>query len=120
MVQPPGDGKAEAERQQHAGDPHAQSHPPVVGEQADVDLEADEEEEQEEAEVGDIVEDGHGGRREDLILEVRDPRQDGRAQENAADDLGDDPGLADERQRVVQQAAEDYNDTSLKGGFTRE
>jgi hypothetical protein len=75
MVEAVGDGKAQAEGQDHAGQAHAQGCFPVLGEQTDVDLQGvrpkakaggrvshlqgDQEQEDEQAQVGYIVEDGH-------------------------------------------------------------
>lgn len=113
LVQAPGDGVAEAEGQGHARERHADGGPPVVAEHAQIDLEAGQEEEDDEAEIGNVGQDGHAVGGEDVGLEAGDAHHDGRAEQDAADDLGDDTRLAEVAERVVQQAAEDDDDGRL-------
>ncbi len=113
IVQTPRDGTSQPKGQRHAEDAHTGGHLPVADEEAQVDLEADEEEEEDESDVGDESEVGHGSGREDGVRESGNAAHDGRAQQDAAHDLGDDSRLAQSGQRVVEQTAEDDDDAGL-------
>lgn len=105
VVYAPCDGVPQAKGQDKTTQADAQGNAPIGGEQADVDFESDEEKKQDEAEVGDVVEHGKRIGGEDVFFKVRDARQHGRTQQNAADDLGDDARLAQAGQRIVEQTA---------------
>lgn len=113
MIETPCDGAAQAEGQDHACEADGQGDAPVAGEKADVDLEGDQEEEDDQAEVGDVVEDGHGVCGKDVVLEARDSHHDRGSQQDAANDLRNDAGLAKVGQRVVEEAAEEDDDHGL-------
>jgi len=76
VIQAPGNRTAQAKRQQHASESHAQRHSPVRHEELDVDLQADEEEEQHQAEIGDEVEFGIAAAGK-MRSEARDAHHDG-------------------------------------------
>ena len=113
MEQAIGDGTAQPKGQGHAGGADTQGDPPVAQQQAEVDLESDQEEEQDQPQVGDIGQVGNGLLGEDVLGEARNAAQGGGAEQNAADNLRDHAGLPDPRERVVQDAAEDDDDSGL-------
>ena len=102
MIEAVGDGKAQAKGHQHTSNPYARGYAPVGGKHANVHLESDDEEVEQEAKVRHIVKHGHGILGEYLLLEIGDPCEDRRTQEDTANDLGNDPGLSDKGERVVQ------------------
>ena len=114
VIQAPGNRTAQAKRQHHAGEPHAQRHPPVRHEELDVDLQADEEEEQHKAEIGDEVEVRHCGGGEDGVLKARDAHHDGGSEDNSPEDFSDDAGLAQLGEGPVEEATEDHDDSCLR------
>lgn len=113
VIEAPGDSDTETEGDNHAGEAHTKGNAPVAAEHASINFEADEEQEKEQAEVCNVGEDGHRGGGEDVLLEAGDAHHDRGAQDDAADDLCDDTGLAEPRERVVQEAAEDDDDACL-------
>ena len=67
----------------------------IISHRTRVDLESDQEQEEHQPHIGREGEDGDALGREDAIREVRDVAHDRRAEEDAADDLRDNPRLAE-------------------------
>lgn len=83
----------------------------------DIGLQAHEEEEQYQTQVGDDIEVGDTGSREDSFGESGNMAHNRGTQNNAADDLGDDSRLADLGERPVDEATEDDDDDSLNDKY---
>lgn len=115
MVQTPSNRAAESKRQRHARHAYADGEFPVADEVPQVDFQADEEEEQHEAEICDEGEIGDGGGGEDGVGEAWDATHYGGAEQDAADDFGDDAGLAEEGEGVVEYTTEDEDDGCWMG-----
>ena len=113
VVQAPGQGAAQSEGQGQAGKGDGRGDPPVANEEAHVGLEADEEEVEHEAEVGDEGQVGQGVLGEDGVAEVGDAAHDRGAEDDAANDLCDDAGLADLLEGPVKKVAEDEDEAGL-------
>jgi hypothetical protein len=102
VVQAPGEGDPEAERERHAGEPDDDGGLDVFGKQPDIQLEGDEKEKHNEAERRNVVEHGHRLGGKDVGLEARDAHHDRRAEYDAANDLGDDARLLEQAQGVCK------------------
>lgn len=113
VVQAPRDSATQAKRQGEARKGNSGRDAPVAEEETHVRLEADHEEVQDEAEVGDKVEVDDRLRGEDGGAEARDVAHYGGAEDDAADDLGDDAGLADLGEGPVEDVAEDDDQAGL-------
>lgn len=113
MVQPPSYCTTQPERQRHPRRPHAQGDLPIAEEVSQIHLQPDEEQEQDEPEVRDEVEVRDRGGGEDGVGESGYASHDGGSEHNASDDFGDDARLADFRERVVEEAAEEDDDAGL-------
>lgn len=113
MVQTVGDSHAEGKGQGHSGQADGQGNLPVLGEEANINLEGNQEEEYDQAQIRDIVQDGDGFGGEDGGLKVGNAHHDRRAQQDAANDLGDDARLSHVGERIVEKTAEDDDDGSL-------
>lgn len=113
VVQPPRNGATQPERQREARKGNSGRDAPVAEEEAHVGLEADHEEVQDEAEVGDEIEVDEGLLREDGGAEARDVAHDGGAEDDAAEDLCDDTGLADLGEGPVEDVADDDDQAGL-------
>lgn len=107
VVQAVGDCAAQGKRKGHAGSAHAQRGLPITHEPAQIDLEPDDEQKQDQPDVRDETEIRHGRGGENRLREPRDAAHDRRAEEDAADDFGDDARLTDLGEGPVERAAED-------------
>ena len=113
VVQPPRNSASQPKRQCQARKGHRRRDAPVADEEAHVGLEADHEEVQHQTEVCNEIEVDDGLRREDGVAKSWDMAHDGGAEDDAADNLGDDAGLADLGERPVEDMAEDDDQTGL-------
>jgi hypothetical protein len=113
IIQPPSNSTSQTKRQRHTGQANADGHFPIADEEAQIDLEADEEEKKYESQIGDEREVRHGGGGEYGVCEAWDSSHHRRAQQDAADDFGNDAGLADFGEGPVEKATEDDDDTRL-------
>jgi hypothetical protein len=109
LVQTPGNGTPQAEREGHAANADAQGNAPVAGQEAHIDFEANKEQEKHEAEVRNQTQIRHGIFGEDCRGEMGNATKHRRAQKDAANDLGDDPRLAEILERIVENATKYYN-----------
>ena len=114
IVQPPSQGAAETEGQGETGKCHRGGYAPVADEEADVGLEADEEEVEDEAQVGNEGEAGDGCIGEDGLAEAGNAAHDGGTEDDSADDLCDDTGLADLGEGPVEEVAQDDDEAGLE------
>ena len=94
IVETPGDGATQAKGQDHAGRAHAQGHSPVGGDETHVGLKPDQEQEQDQSQISDQVQVRHRRGGKDGGRETGNAAHDRRSQQDAANDLGDDPRLA--------------------------
>lgn len=113
IIQTPGNRTAQTKGQQHAPQAHAQRNPPIGHEEVHIDLQSNKEEEEHQAQVSHEIEIGVRCCGEDGLLESRNAHHHGGAENDAAEDFGDDARLTELRERPVQEATEDYNDSCL-------
>ena len=106
-----------------ASEPEGKSHPrrsnterysPVPDQKPQVHLESHEEEEEDQTDIGRRGECRHGGCWEDGIGEAWGTAEDRGTEEDAADDLCDDPWLSDLGEREVEESGEYQDDASLQ------
>ena len=114
MIQSIRNPAAQSKRQRHPRRAHTQRDPPVADQQPEINLQSHQEEEKDQADIGSRREGRHGGSGEDGVGEARNAAEDGGAEQDAADDFGDDTGLAEFLEGQVEEAAEDCYDTSLR------
>lgn len=107
------DGTANTKGQDHAGKAHAQRHLPIREEHAHVDFQAYQEQEQNQAQIGHQGQAGHGGGWEDGLLEAGNAHHDGGTKNDAANDFGNDTGLSQLLEGVMEEPAEDDDDSCL-------
>ena len=93
MVQTVGDGAPKPKRKSHASGSNAQCYTPVAQQETEVHLQPDQEEEQNKAQVGNIGKVGDRLLWEDMLRETRYSTENGRAEQDAANDLRDDSRL---------------------------
>lgn len=78
-----------------------------------IDLDTDQEEEQDESNSSDKVEARHGSLWKDCCREIGDPAHDGRPEDNATHDFGNDFWLSGEGEDVAEALGEKEDDDDL-------
>jgi hypothetical protein len=104
MIQTIRDSGTEPKGHNHARSRDARRYPPVTDEKTQVGLEADDEQKKHETQVGDKIQVGNRCSREDGICESGDPSHYRWTQDDAGNDLCDDPRLPELGQGPVNQA----------------
>ena len=113
VIQSPGNTASHGKRDGETTASYRCGNSPIAHEEADVRFQADDEEVQHQTEVGDKGQVGEGFGGEDGLSEARNAPHHGGAEQDAADDFGDDAGLADFGEGPVEHMADDQDKTGL-------